>query len=131
MSCYICDNETISVIARAFVDYEEVFVNNNGFLLTTSKEIGQALLNQNYASVNFRYDEDEKAPEFNPNFKIEYNEGDVIGCIRCYSYQACETNDWDDSNILRSLNRLMLNISARLVKRCGMKIPWGYENYLE
>lgn len=131
MSCYICDNETISVIARSFIDYGEDFVDNDGFHLTTSKEIGQALLNQNYASVNFRYGEDNEAPEFNPNFKIDYNEGDVIGCIRCYSYQACETNDWDNCNILRSFHHMMINVSERLVKRCGMKIPWGYENYLE
>ena len=131
MSCYICDNETISILARAFHDYEEDFRDNQGFYLNSVQEIGQALLKQNYASYNFRYDEENKVPKFKPNYKITFDEGDVIGCIRCYDYQSCETNDWDNCNIERSLDRLKDTILKRLIKRCGMKIPWGYGNYLD
>lgn len=131
MSCYICDNETISVLARAFKEYGVRFRNNEGFYLDSVADIGQALLKQNYASYDYRYAEQNEVPKFKPNYKIEYDEGDVVGCIGCYFYQSCETDDWDGSNIHRSLEKLQYAVLEYLVKRCGMKMPWGYGNYLD
>lgn len=131
MSCYICDNKTISVIARAFRDYEVGFMDNSCECLTNPTEIGQALLNQNYASVNYRYGEETVPPKFRLDYTAQYDEGDVFGCVQCYSYQANETNDWYESNIHYSIERLIKTITERLVKRCGMRIPWGYGNYLD
>lgn len=131
MSCYICDNKTISVIARAFRDYEADFRDNDGVGLINPTAIGQALLNQNYASVNYRYEEETVPPKFKLDYTAQYDEGDAVGCIQCYSYQANETEDWDESNIRYSLDNLMRVITERLVKKCGMRIPWGYGNYFD
>jgi hypothetical protein len=141
MSCFICNNETITVIAKAFVDYGVPFhglppkSDIDIILVDINKEvksIGQALLEQNYASVNARYNEDTKTPEFTPSY-IEYNEGTVMGCIECYEYQACETDDWDDCWVRRNLSHLKDAIIRRMCRKLGYEVPYGYggHNILE
>ena len=130
MSCFICDNETISVIARAFKDYGIFFKDNYGtFTADDVNVIGQVLLNQNYNSYNSRYDEVNEAPEFKANMKIPYDEGIVLGCVECYMYQACETSDWDDSFIRISLLSLEGEIAERLAEKMSLNVPWGYVNF--
>ena len=57
MSAYICDNKTISALAKAFVDYGITFTDNTtsqqAFIIVNDeyKRIGQSLLDQNYRSV--------------------------------------------------------------------------------
>lgn len=127
MSCYVCSDETISVLAKAFVEYGVYYPNwNNGF--DTDKlrmDIAENLLLQNYASVNARYEEDEKPHHF--IYKdIELNEGLVFGCLKNYDYQACETSDYYSSEIHYAILRLQDKITERLLKKLKMKAPWGY-----
>ena len=143
MSAYVVNNETITCIAKGFVEYgvsfrggapkdwmDEIIVDTNKEI----KRIGQALLEANYKSVNFRYSEENEAPEFEPAELTEgFDEGKVIGCIVCFDYQACELDDWEDSIICKDLNRLEHQILDRLLRRSGMEVPYGYggHNILE
>lgn len=135
MSAYIVDNETISALAKAFDVYEvsykaDNFVNtNNGIFVNVGRlrrDIGQSLLDQNYKSVNYRYNEDTPTPKFEYE-DVEIDEGIVNGCIDCYNYQACETDDYFESDIYRSMLRLKNKMLERLIIRCGMDNDgWGY-----
>ena len=137
MSAYVVDNKTISALAKACESYEvkytaENFVNTNkfgGIFVDVGRlrhDIGQSLLDQNYRSVNFRYNEDNPTPDF--KFEdVDIDEGIVYGCINCYNYQACETDDYFESDIYKSLERLKAKMLERLLYRCGMYTDgWGY-----
>ena len=138
MSAYIVDNKTISAIVKGFevygATYEaedfispmQAFIKEKG----VKEGIGQLLLNQNYKSVNYRYNEDEKAPDFKYE-DVEINEGILFGCIKCYEYQACETKDYFKSYIHVSLNRLKNAMLKKMIEEKGQKMPWGYGCYLD
>lgn len=60
--------------------------------------IGQMLLDQNAASVNHRYSEDEAyVYSYQRPKHTEWLPVDILGAISCYEYQACETPDYRDS----------------------------------
>lgn len=136
MSAFIVNNETISVLAKAFVDYGVTF-QAEGYekpiqIIVNFKElytgIGQALLEQNYRSVNERYNDDTATPTFEFS-DVEIDEGMVYGCIACYDYQACETADYYKSDLYGSLLRLKDKLIERLLRREGMKAPYGYGSF--
>lgn len=134
MSAFICDDKTISVIAKAFdtygVDYKaddyerpiQIIVNLNEL----RRGIGQSLLNQNYASVNYRYNEDNEVPVFEYE-DVDIDEGVVYGCIHCYNYQACETNDYFETDLYYSLRRLEEALLRSLIRKNGLTAHWGYD----
>lgn len=136
MSAYIVDNKTISAIAKAFVDYQvdfmaddydrpiQIIVNLNEI----RQAIGQSLLNQNYASVNCRYNEDTEVPKFEYE-DVDIDEGIVYGCIRCYHYQACETRDYYDTWLYESLRVLESKLLVRFLMKHKMSAPWGYDGH--
>lgn len=142
MSAYICDNRTISALAKAFEQYEtrergfeaDDYKKPCGFIIDVAdirKAIGQSLVNQNYRSVNYRYDENTEPHDF--VFEdVPINEGIVYGCIRCYEYQACETDDYFESKIHKSMNWLKVAMLERLIRKNGMDTDgWGYPDDTE
>jgi len=136
MSAFIVNNETISVLAKAFVEYGVDF-HAEGYekpiqIIINFKQlytgIGQALLDQNYRSVNCRYNDDTETPKFE-YADVEIDEGIVYGCIACYNYQACETEDYFDSDLYASLLRLKDKLIERLLRREKMAAPYGYGSF--
>ena len=137
ISAYICDNKTISAIAKAFEQYATRdfgykapdYKPSYSFIIEVGENeqrIGQSLLNKNVASVNYRYDEDRPAPVFEYE-DVKIDEGIVYGCIRNYEYQACEEPDYFECDVHKSLARLKEQMLRRLIKRCGMNGDcWGY-----
>lgn len=139
MSAFICNNETITCIARGFVDFgvdfrggrpktwiEQICIDRNEEI----KRIGQALLEANYESVNFRYNENTEVPEFEPAPLNEgFDEAIVLGCISCFDYQACEVNNWEDTVVYKDLQRLKDKITMRLVQACGQHMTYGYGGF--
>lgn len=143
MSAYIVSNKTISLIARAFNDYGVPYHAENydpsdswiggcmAFIDSQklTESIGQSLLDQNYKSVNYRYGEDEETPKFEYENVDEYitDLGAIIGCIRCYNYQACETPMYETTDLYESLMNLKEKIYERAIKRLGYEEPWGID----
>ena len=134
MSAYIVNNETICAIVKGFemfnTEYSAEDYKKPNSVIIDFKEmrngIGQSLLEQNYKSVNCRYRDNQKTPKF--NYKdVEVNEGIILGCINCYEYQACETNDYETSQIHYSLQSLKNAMLDRYVENSGYEVPWGYE----
>ena len=58
---------------------------------------------------------------------VEINEGVAVGCINCYIYQACETPDFETSELYYSMKRLKDRILERLINKAGQEIPWGID----
>ena len=134
MSCYVCSDETISVIANAFakykVTYYEDFMDKPSIYTQYPNsievvKIGQSLLEQNYRSVNERYNENTPATTFKLKKIENVNEGMIVGCINNYMYQSCVTKDWTGSAIYMSLNNLKNAILEQLIKEKGQEIVWG------
>lgn len=130
MSAYVVSHETISVLVKGFeiygVDYKAENINND---LNKKKRIGQSLLDQNYASANQLYSENELVtPEF--IYKdLDVDAGTIYGCIQCYEYQACETDDYFESKLHFSLMRLKDAMLKRYIRNENLKIPYGYNGY--
>lgn len=137
MSCFICDDETISALVKGFNAYGVLFAKDD-FRSDSMrysrymkfKLMGQMLLEENIKAYEFRYGERSKDNEYRSfEFKdVTIDEGIVYGCIRCYNYQLLELPEWESSDICYSLERLQLKIVERLLRRCGQEMFWGYPN---
>lgn len=134
MSAYIVDDKTIHAIVKGFEVYRAEY-QAEGYtkpiqILIDLKEIrdgiGQSLLEQNYKSVNCRYSENVEVPKYEYE-DVKINEGIVLGCIQCYIYQACETDNFFETKLYNSLLRLKEEMLRRYIERMGYDIPWGYE----
>lgn len=133
MSAYVVSHETISVLVKGFeiygVDYKAENINND---LNKKKRIGQSLLDQNYASANIRYSENELNSFITPEFiykDLDVDAGMIYGCIQCYEYQVCETDDYFESKLHFSLMRLKDAMLKRYIRNENLKIPYGYNGY--
>lgn len=139
MSAYVVNDKTINVIASGFVDLNVEYRNQADKIKDASfggvffdiDEIGQIiatdLLKANYDSVNYRYDENTEPHKIKFE-KVAYNLGELLGCIKCFNYQACEVPQWEDSLIYKDLQCLKNAILENAIKRLGFEIPWGVED---
>lgn len=133
MSAYVVSHETISVLVKGFeiygVDYKAENINND---LNKKKRIGQSLLDQNYASTNIGYSKKELNSFITPEFiykDLDVDAGMIYGCIQCYEYQACETDDYFESKLHFSLMRLKDAMLKRYIRNENLRIPYGYNGY--
>lgn len=143
MSCYVVDKKVIDLMVSWIFDHnnykaENYSYNGYGGILFNVKEmrnaIGQSLLDANYDSVNYRYDENRKAPTY------EYSEdalkesckngtylADVYSAIQEYNYQACETENYFESELYHSLQDAKESMLVRLLKqKCPNADGWGF-----
>lgn len=131
MSAYVCNYETISVIAKGFCEYGAEFYDNRGnriceiFVDDMERKIGQELLKQNVASVNYRYSEAEPVGQFVMVEDVPCDIGTLLGCIRCYEYQACETPSYENCGVHLSLAELKETAIRKYLARQGIEMPWG------
>lgn len=134
MSAYVVSDATISVLVDGFMNYGDIYAPYTfyeapkGWIIDINEErqaIGQALLDYNYKSVNYRYGEDEKPRKFMYEVVPEsYKLNRLVGCIHCYNYQACEPDDYYESDIYKALQQLKTNILDREAKKYG-ELEWG------
>lgn len=99
----------------------------------TPDQIGQALLHQNYLSVNYRYIEDRETPVYTykpvydgfvePGKKRLLRAIDIIKLCHCLEYQSCEHPGWPKSFAKDFLDRV---VGAALHELPGYEnAPWG------
>ena len=139
MSAYVVDDCTISAIVKGFEVYNVKFCaegfeqpKNSLFISLDAQRqsIGQYLLNRNYDSVNYRYNDNTKPHEFE-YYDVSIDPGKVVGCINCYNYQTCEKDidgrHYFDTELYHVLNRLKLAMLDWYIKRDELEKPWGLE----
>lgn len=143
MSAYIVNDSTISVIVKGFEFYNASFSaegyeppENSWFISLDARRqsIGQYLLDRNYDSVNYRYNENTKPHDF--VFRdVDIDPGMIVGCINCYNYQTCEKDidgkDYFGTDLFHSLNQLKLAILDWYIGLDGLKKPWGIDDEIE
>lgn len=71
------------------------------------QKLGQMLVDQNWRSVNFRYRENDPAPTYRyVPFTAPIRPVDVIKACDCYDYQACETEDYEETAAARLIKAI-------------------------
>jgi hypothetical protein len=64
----------------------------------TANLLGGMLWDENYRSVNYRYQESEPTPDYTATLiEDELSPVAVLKAMDCYEYQACESPDWQDT----------------------------------
>jgi hypothetical protein len=120
MSAFIVSDYHIHALLNfAITRRENVHVYQHQILInrqtTTARlsEIGQILLNENYRSVNSRYTGNDTAPAYKFKRLIHSNTPvEILKACSCYDYQACETDDYNDTlaaHIIDAIRRAAIN----------------------
>lgn len=143
MSCYVVDKKVIDLMVSWIFDHNDYKAENyhyDGFsgILLDVKEmrnaIGQSLLDANYDSVNFRYDENRKAPTYEYSADALYESckngtylADVYSAIQEYNYQVCETENYFESELYHSLQDAKESMLVLLLRQqCPNADGWGF-----
>lgn len=104
MSAFVLDNKHINVIMSAAAPrypgdgFSYYWQGQRHYSGGRTQEIGQKLVDENFRSVNYRYNKAEQPYTFlNIVLRRVYSPVEVIKACNCYNYQACETPDWKDT----------------------------------
>ena len=157
MSAWIVSKAHIDFLVSAAKHFGIRAINNNGELVCAEEDpdqIGQILWNENYRSVNFRYNENKSAPEYHydtrcdrikPGSLAEVNEGApdfngltgigfLLKALGCYNYQSCETDDYEKTEAKAIVSTLYHCAADKLcelspVSRAAHEaFPWGLDD---
>jgi hypothetical protein len=137
MSAYVVSNDTIdlilSVAQRVARHDANIYLGESARynLHTDAQALGQILLNENYRSVNARYNETGE-PEA---YRFRHVDTDragagmdpailVLGSIKCLRYQSCETEDYPTTDAARILNAIENKATSYLMS--VHDAPWGW-----
>lgn len=144
MSCYVVDKKCIDLmvswIMNHNIDYRAENYHYDGYMgilfdvNEMSNAIGQSLLDANYDSVNYRYDENKKAPTYEysedalqESLKNGTYQADVYSAIQEYNYQACETDNYFESELYHSLQDAKESMLVGLLRQqCPKADGWGF-----
>jgi hypothetical protein len=139
MSAFIVDTKVIDTLIQFAINRDMSFYlregNNNTLVFNMRDEkdvnaIGQILVAENYRSVNCRYNETEKAPNyvFTPAKGSAFTPiAQILKYAQCLDYQSCESRDWDTTNAFR----ILTNIKDKILSDTIGKTPeyesakWG------
>lgn len=91
----------------------------------TADEIGRMLWEENFRSVNHRYDESEPVPEYRFARTEDKPIVEVLKGIDCYEYQSCEHDEWESSAAKRFCDSLRDTLIGKLPGYDAA--PWGWE----
>lgn len=143
MSAYIVDNRTIDIILDGMDDLDIGVYTGGDWIcprhsVAERQAVGQMLLDANYESVNARYDESDKAPEYQRVLPFPVDDlyrfpsikslNILLGCIWNYEYQACESDEWESSPLRNALAQLEHEAMRRVFDIAGLKHCWGIES---
>jgi len=101
MSAWILSKHHIDAILTAYKNWS---IDRPGFEALDT--LGQKLTNENYKSVNHRYGEEKKPPEYKFEVTKPYNPLQIVKAIHCLDYQSCEHPGWARSKAKKFLERM-------------------------
>jgi hypothetical protein len=92
-----------------------------------AEEIGAALLDENWKSVNYRYRESNESPGFVyfENSGPRLTAVEAIKAVHCYEYQACEHPEWESSAAFKFCNDFKNTLHSYLPGWDAA--PWGID----
>ena len=124
MSAFIVGNKHINVMLKAANmsqypgDGLRYYWNGNTYPLCGGQaqlEAGQKLVDENYRSVNHRYDEQVETEPFSLMvLHQQFTPVEIIKACDCYRYQSCETPDWTETEAYAIMTALRERAIHRL-----------------
>lgn len=120
MSAWIVNKPHIDALVQALIEYRLIGPSH-------ATEIGRDLWAENHKSVNYRYGEAEKAPEYKfEGVEAHVDPAVIARNIRCYWYQTCEHPD----SPAYADNTLLAQLAAKLGEpdKGRDDIPWGIDD---
>lgn len=132
MSAFTVGSDHIDLMVTAamkMAGWNEKYIN----IPKTADLLGQDLLNENYASVNHRYTEQEEVPAYSWTPVSEYQVGtlstmqlfQVLNAAHCYDYQSCEHPAWSDSKAYWTSQAIQFWVEKQLAERGLKKVRSG------
>ena len=117
MSVSIVDHREIDILTKAIVKYKVDFRSDDYLRSVCSEtEIGQSLINQNYRSVNERYEENNIPPQY--KFKdVYFDDGELFQAINHYENQTYCVPNYFQSKLNFSLSRLKEKIIMKYLHK--------------
>lgn len=134
MSAWIVTRNHINTLVMAALRYRFQF---DGKPVTekNASEVGQALWEENHASIRYRYGRGEDCPKFtfNPTRSAEHisNPCYLLKAASCYDYQTCEHPEYGKSAAKAFINDLELaaareyTITQMMSDPDYTSAPWG------
>lgn len=122
MSAYIVSDETITAIVKGLSKYCRDY---SYFYNHDEDELGQILLDENYRSVNCRYDEDTTPHHFKMKKLEKFDDGILFGCLTNYEYQTCETEDYNSTLAGVMVHNVMKEMLRKRINSQYGETPWG------
>jgi len=96
------------------------------------QSIGTILLDENYRSYVFRYPNEgkdilieEDKPKFIHRPVMTLNPVSMLKALACYNYQACETNDYNETRACKIIKRFTSHAIQNL--KGYDEAPWGID----
>jgi len=117
MSAWVVERNHIEYLVGEIINPQNETINYAEYLLDTKdpSKIGQELWNENYRSVNYRYNQNDEAPAFRYLGKCyEHDPLQVLKSIACLEYQSCEHPQWKESKACELLRYLKGCITSKL-----------------
>ena len=107
------------IVSDAHINYLLTFMsaNDSRYSGVYLDSIANKLRAANYASVNYRYNEEDAAPETGFSFYPGAREADplvVLKACACFDYQACEVPDYEKSEAAEIIQRIRMAAIHRL-----------------
>lgn len=140
MSAFLCTNRHLCILVTYASDESVTYVDWRGSRQTVKDReqyVMQKLRTQNILSMEARYPNEkftdaERRPVFIRAFPLERDDPDyvalqIIKNCACYSYQACETDDYELTEARRIIAAIAECAGASL---WSMKeAPWGFAEF--
>lgn len=130
MSAWIMDPINIDAMVQCLGRAQEPLYICDGFRLDPKKRedlerAGQILTDENYRSVNFRYDEEAQTRAYRYKRTYTFTPVVILKLLACYEYQACEAPDYEQSTACK----LVAVIRKEAIKRLAGydNAPWGMD----
>lgn len=144
MSAFVVSKDHINYLVAAAREFGTVLRPDFGRgpdSVANPDAFGQALWDENYRSVNHRYDTEDKTPEFHydkryDRFKFKTFEelAFLHKAVSCYDYQSCECPDYQNTVACRFCNETDNDILRRMLNDIDQTnkahdvFPWGIDS---
>lgn len=134
MSAFLVSDDTITGIlsamhlARYQGDQASYYWKGERYDMSDAREVGQKLLDENHRSLRARYGESANKHWPKRTYRIlryrPVTPVEIIKLCDCYSYQACETDDWSETEAHTILTTLRERAISNLPGYD--EAPWGF-----
>ena len=137
MSAFLMSNDEFNTIISHFIDpnnrtgegaWLKIGDRYDYLSAQNSAEVAEILRAENVRSISAKYGDGNVEPyefEYIPSAR-KRPVGNIIGALDCYEYQACESDDWNESNALEIVQGLRKHLLKTIAEKDDT-YTWGIE----